>query len=432
MVNESVRRLNVYRYYGVATMLQHIKEQQNSSFRSLGFSERVWKCLDRASRSALAITPGSKQDVFCLLEDAKDSLHLANFDVIGGIIDHNPQVIQIVASSGSEGGPLPRGLLAILPLNEAGFHAIATDAFSGLTPRTEWICRPGEQPEGLYVWLVYMPGSFGKLLNAIATAIAPLAAFPCPMFSRAVNSHSRRLQEQAGFIKARDIYPDASDELVVVLPVQNMIPGKLPHKPTTEIVLARNIEQIFQVFSVRAATYMAEQFCLYSEEFDGNDFVATHFLGTMDGDPAGCVRLRFFNGFAKLERLAVRAEYRHSRLAYQLVRTALDHCRKKGYTRILGHSRLDLVRFWRVFGFKQLENKPLFAFANVQYAEILLEMDAPIDAINVNINPMVILRPEGAWDQPGPFETSPVLNDPVRKRLLEERTRTIGKQKIAS
>jgi predicted GNAT family N-acyltransferase len=413
-------------------MFQQAKVDQNSSFRALGFSERVWRCLDRAARNGFMITPGSRQEVNGLLDEAKGSLHLADQDVIGAIIDHNPQIIQIVTSSSTQGDARPRGLLAILPLNEAGFHAITSAEFSGLNPRLEWICRPGEQPEGLYVWLVYMPGSFGKLLSAIASAIEPLAVSPCPMFSRAANSHSQKLQEQAGFIRARDIYPNAASDLVVVLPVRNMIAAKPQRKPETEIALARNIEQMFQVFSVRAATYMAEQFCLYSEEFDGNDFVATHFLGTVDGDPAGCVRLRFFNGFAKLERLAVRAEYRHSRLAYQMVRAALDHCRRKGYTRILGHSRLDLVRFWRVFGFKQLENKPLFAFANVQYAEILLEMDTPIDAINIDVDPMVILRPEGAWDRPGPFETSPVLNDPVRKRLLEERTRTIGKQKIAS
>jgi predicted GNAT family N-acyltransferase len=413
-------------------MFQQSKMDQNSSFRALGFSDRVWKCLNRAARNEFSITCGSKQKVFALLEEAKGILHLADFSLIGRMIEHNPKVIQIVTPTEPTGDTLPIGLLAILPLNEAGFRAITTNTFSGLEPRLEWVCRPGEQPEGLYVWLIYMPGSFGKLLSAIASAIEPLATSPCPMFSRATNSHSHRLQEQAGFIRARDIYQDAANDLVVVLPVRSMITAKSTRKPATEIVLARNIEQIFQVFSVRAATYMAEQFCLYSEEFDGNDFVATHFLGTMNGDPAGCVRLRFFNGFAKLERLAVRAEYRHSRLAYQLVRAALEHCRQKGYSRILGHSRLDLVRFWRVFGFKQIEEKPLFAFANVQYAEILLEMDPPVAAIDINVDPMIILRPEGAWDRPGPFETSPVLDDPVRKRLLEERTRTIGKQRIAS
>ena len=46
-----------------------------------------------------------------------------------------------------------------------------------------------------------------------------------------------------------------------------------------------------KIFSIRAATYLSEQPCLYSEEFDGNDFCASHLIGYVDGDPAGCVRM---------------------------------------------------------------------------------------------------------------------------------------------
>ena len=217
--------------------------------------------------------------------------------------------------------------------------------------------------------------------------------------------------------------------MLVVFPEQSL-PKPVP--PTIEIKLARTIEEIFQVFAIRSATYIAEQFCLYNEEFDGNDFCATHFLGSLDGDVAGCIRLRFFNGFAKLERLAVRAEYRQSRLAYQLVRAALEHSKRKGYTKVIGHSRLDLMRFWKVFGFKPIENRPIFSFANVQYAELFLEQEASLDRIDHLADPMIVIRPEGAWDKPGPFDLSSSSNDPRRKALLAERTRTVGKQSIVA
>ncbi len=55
----------------------------------------------------------------------------------------------------------------------------------------------------------------------------------------------------------------------------------------------------------------------YEEEFDGNDFSSTHLLGYVGDEPAGCLRIRYFASFAKIERLAVRHEFRHTRLAFQ-------------------------------------------------------------------------------------------------------------------
>jgi hypothetical protein len=49
---------------------------------------------------------------------------------------------------------------------------------------------------------------------------------------------------------------------------------------------------------------MSDQSCPFEEEFDGNDFCATHLIGYMGHEPAACIRARFFADFCKLERLA--------------------------------------------------------------------------------------------------------------------------------
>src|SRR6202040_2649664 len=54
------------------------------------------------------------------------------------------------------------------------------------------------------------------------------------------------------------------------------------------------------------------QSVLFAEEFDGNDHHATHFIGFIKGEPAGCIRARFFHDFVKLERLAVLKGFRES------------------------------------------------------------------------------------------------------------------------
>ncbi len=407
-------------------MFEGQRKAPTSGFRKMAFSEKIWRCLDRADSTGYQIVNMDRQAIFDRLELVRASLNIASDDVIGQLLDRNQHIIQLIADPKSDA---QSGLLAILPLNEDGFSALVQGEFDGLQPDPKWICSSHEQPAALYVWLVHMPQSFGRLLSAIAAALDSMVNQPCPMFSKSMSRHSDRLHSGAGFLPAREFYPQARPDLLVIFPQKAL---EVAPRPKLEVRIARTIEDIFQVFSVRSATYIAEQFCLYSEEFDGNDFCATQFIGTVNGDAAGCVRLRFFNGFAKLERLAVRAEYRNSRLAYQLVRAALEHCRRKGYSKILGHSRLDLVRFWRVFGFQPIAERPNFAFANVQYVEILLDQTVEDGAITLTAEPLVMIRPEGAWEKAGPFDLSVSALDPRRKRLLAERTRTVKRQEIVS
>ena len=407
-------------------MFQNKAKIDSSSFRHFAFSEKVWRCLKRAELSKNQLVPTNRTVILNRLNGMRDKINIADEASICAILDKNPFSIQVTEDAHGEKAP---GLLALLPLNDVGFSAITDGSFSGLKPDPAWICAPGEQPTALYIWLVIMPGTFGRLLSAIGSAIDPIANQPCPMFSRSITSHSKRLHQGAGFMSARNYFPDADADLLVVFPQQKVPEAK---RPVLDVHVARTVEDIFKVFSVRSATYIAEQFCFYDEEFDGNDFCSTQFLGRVDGDAAGCVRLRFFNGFAKLERLAVRAEYRQSRLAYQLVRAALDHAARKGYARVLGHSRLDLVRFWRVFGFKPIETRPEFSFAGVRYQEIMAELDVHPETISETVEPLVILRPEGAWDVPGPFDLNLSAQDPKRQKLLEERTRTIKGLSVAS
>lgn len=405
-------------------MLLETSNGRYEGVKKIGFSDKIWRCLERSGKKNLLLKSVSYDTIEQDFKAARGDLTLAPSSVIRSILDKNSGTIKVVQDGSADSQP---GLVALLPLSDAGLEAILNDRFSGTSVGPEWIVSPDQNPVAIYVWLIYMPGSFGRFLAAFAAALEPYLHIPVPIFTRPVNDHAVRLQDSSGFLLARTIYPNCAPDLRVALPER---PVDVPKRAVLDVQIARNIEDIFRVFSVRSATYMAEQFCLYGEEFDGNDFCSTQFLGTADGDAAGCARLRFFDGFAKLERLAVRAEYRQSRLAYQLVRAAIAHCQKKGYRKVLGHSRLDLVRFWRVFGFQPIESRPDFSFANVRYTEILLELDPDPAAVTVDVDPMVMIRPEGAWDRPGPFDASLSANDPVRKKLLAQRTRTVRSQDI--
>lgn len=176
----------------------------------------------------------------------------------------------------------------------------------------------------------------------------------------------------------------------------------------TEVRIVRGLDDLLMVYTIRASVYMAEQNCPFVEEFDGNDHCATHFIGFIRGEPAGCLRARFFSDFVKLERLAVRKSFRRSTLAFDLVRTGIDFARRKGFTRIYGHSREGLDAFWARFGAKPLADREKFVFSDYRYTEMILDLEPVGDPVSLKSEPMVILRPEGDWDRPGVLEFSSV------------------------
>ena len=180
----------------------------------------------------------------------------------------------------------------------------------------------------------------------------------------------------------------------------------------TEVRIARSFDDLLMVYSVRSAVYIAEQECPFAEEFDGNDHCATHFIGFIKGEPAGCIRARFFHDFVKLERLAVLKKFRKSTLAFELVRFGINLARRKGFRRIYGHSREGLEAFWARFGAKPIGEELAFSFSGFRYTEMAVEVDPAPNAITINSGATVILRPEGDWDKPGILEIS--ATRPVR------------------
>jgi len=160
-----------------------------------------------------------------------------------------------------------------------------------------------------------------------------------------------------------------------------------------------------KVMAIRAAVFMIEQNCPYDEEFDGNDFCSAHILGTVNGEPAAVLRMRYFAEFAKIERLAVLPRFRRSTIAKEVVEHGIEICRRKGYTKLYGHAQLRLAPFWAKFGFRPM-GKPKFSFSDHEYVEMDGEFPPHANRITLQSDPLVIVRPEGRWDEPGVLDHS--------------------------
>src|SRR6478672_5355795 len=196
-----------------------------------------------------------------------------------------------------------------------------------------------------------------------------------------------------------------------------------PNPRSISIRLARDLTDLMLVTSIRSAVYLAEQDCPIEEEFDGNDLVAAHFIGFVGNEPAGCLRVRFFGEFAKVERLAVRHQYRRSRVSFKLVQASVEYVRRKGFRKIYGQAQDRLVDFWAHFGAKPLGHNRKLTFSDFSYTEMVLDIEPGPDAITLDSDPYVIIRPEGDWDRPGVLDASAgrTVTSPLRDLALADR-----------
>lgn len=86
-----------------------------------------------------------------------------------------------------------------------------------------------------------------------------------------------------------------------------------------EIIEARSLEEIQQVFQIRIEVFVNEQKCLPSEEFDDLDAVAKHYLVLVDGEPAATGRFRKTEKGIKIERIATLHSFRGLKLATKVI-----------------------------------------------------------------------------------------------------------------
>lgn len=178
--------------------------------------------------------------------------------------------------------------------------------------------------------------------------------------------------------------------------------------PGVRIEVARTMNDIMEVMTVRALVYIAGQSCPYDEEYDGNDFAgAVHLIARVGTEPVATMRIRWFPGFAKFERVAVRSEHRGGAVVRQLVNAAFDLAARKGYCKVIGHIQARLLPFWeRSGGLRARPGRPHFTFSDHEYIEVERDLVPPPDALHEDTHPLILLRPEGQWDQPGVLDRS--------------------------
>jgi len=126
-------------------------------------------------------------------------------------------------------------------------------------------------------------------------------------------------------------------------------------------------EDLEKVFAVRREVFVVEQDCPPELEWEFED-ESTHFLATVDGEPAGACRWRKTDKGYKLERFAVLAKFRGFGLGQELVRTVLADLPADA-TYIYMHAQLPAITLYKRFGFEEVG--PEFEEAGIRHYKMV-------------------------------------------------------------
>jgi len=141
---------------------------------------------------------------------------------------------------------------------------------------------------------------------------------------------------------------------------------------TATYKICESWDDVAKCIAVRSIVFCGEQHISYQLERDEHDASATHILCELEGEPVAAARLRFFNDYAKLERIAVRAPWRGQGLGHGLTQFLLDIAKQRGYTSFKLNAQAHLRDFYGTHGF--IVSGPNFIEADIDHCPMSLSI----------------------------------------------------------
>ena len=137
------------------------------------------------------------------------------------------------------------------------------------------------------------------------------------------------------------------------------------HKPFSELTPY----ELYAILQLRNEVFVVEQNCPPELEWEFED-ESTHFLATVDGEPAGAARWRKTDKGYKLERFAVLGKFRGAGVGQALVKAVVkDLPGDAAYVYL--HAQIQAVPLYEKFGFEK--TGPQFEEAGIWHYKMVKE-----------------------------------------------------------
>lgn len=132
---------------------------------------------------------------------------------------------------------------------------------------------------------------------------------------------------------------------------------------TTDIALCQDL---------RRRVFTLEQGVSESDEVDGLDGQAVHFLASQGGVPVGTARILVKAGTAKIGRVCVLEHARGTGQGQALINACIDWARAEGLSRALLGAQLQALGFYEGLGFSAFG--PVYDDAGIDHRDMELQL----------------------------------------------------------
>lgn len=174
-----------------------------------------------------------------------------------------------------------------------------------------------------------------------------------------------------------------------------------------DIKIVTTDDEYAQAMTVRRAVFVNEHHIPENMEFDGNDHSSTHVLAVADGKPVGVMRIRYFNGFVKMERMCVLPEYRKTDISERIMRKGMEFSAQKGYDKVYGICKKELLSRWMKDGFEPVPGAASVQQNGMTLIPIFCNLQVPDNALTMQTPAEILNMKEGSW----------VMNKSFQERL---------------
>lgn len=165
-----------------------------------------------------------------------------------------------------------------------------------------------------------------------------------------------------------------------------------------EIAVAQNQTDFDGMMVVRRQVFVDEQNIPENQEFDGNDFGATHILAKIGGKVIGTMRVRYFSDFVKFERMAVLKPYRKSDVSDKIMNKGFEFVARKGYQKVYGVCKKELLPRWKECGYEPIAGVPVLQHNGMSLIPIMRELPKDPKALTIKSHPELLTAKEDTWD----------------------------------
>jgi predicted GNAT family N-acyltransferase len=119
-----------------------------------------------------------------------------------------------------------------------------------------------------------------------------------------------------------------------------------------EIIKVSTEQQLQDAYKVRKTVFVEEQHVPLEEEIDHLENESTHFVLYQEGMPVGAGRLRFLDGYGKVERICVLKESRVHGAGKALMESIESFAKKQGIKQLKLNAQTHAIPFYSKLGYE--------------------------------------------------------------------------------